>query len=599
MPTRIPAVGRALGVEHHEVVHHHVVAQVDLARGGAARRRGRRSTLRPHRAEQPAGRRARRSTRPSAPGHPRRGEHHQLVEDEAHEAAAADDQVLVLGEGRAARGRRAACWMAMSGARLHGLTIVDPFARRTVACRVCRPITSVVPRAPPGPRCSRPRAVARPRAAARPDRRRSPSRPEPSASAPPSPGGAVTGRYLLQINPAAACADAAAQLHVPDGRGRRRRRRRTAARRCSWSARRVALEAEFIDENNALRGGLGTTADGAAGDRALRAVDARHRLGRPSLRGADGRGEVRSGTHDGHHRLQPAERVRGHARHLRRARPHVHAERALMRTTRRRRSPPCSLAVPRRRRGAARPRERAFAPCLGPALDAFTRESRVPVAARGRRARSAPGRPSLVVGDDAELTRAARRRRRRRRAPRSTSGYVPWVAVVPARLARAVAHRDRGAGEVAVLGGPAGRACARVAGRAARLEVTRDAGALRAAPYALVPRSLAGPGQQRPPTCPRSSPSPPWSTARPREADARRLLAYLQTPRGPGRCSAEVLRRRSPRSPRLRRLRRTRCRSRTGGCPTARLRRNRYNDPNEVLGPPDAVNLGGRTSTAA
>ena len=55
------------------------------------------------------------------------------------------------------------------------------------------------------------------------------------------------------------------------------------------------LEAEFIDENNALRGGIGTTADGAE---ATEGIVLRVRLiaSGALLRGTDGRGEVRSGT---------------------------------------------------------------------------------------------------------------------------------------------------------------------------------------------------------------------------------------------------------------------------------------------------------------
>jgi len=117
--------------------------------------------------------------------------------------------------------------------------------------------------------------------------------PSPSASA-PVPGGAVTGRYVLQINPAPACGaprpsftftmDAVAGGVTPH--------RGTQVLLAGAPGR---LEAEFIDENNALRGGIGTTADGAE---ATEGIVLRVRLiaSGALLRGTDGRGEVRSGT---------------------------------------------------------------------------------------------------------------------------------------------------------------------------------------------------------------------------------------------------------------------------------------------------------------
>lgn len=56
-----------------------------------------------------------------------------------------------------------------------------------------------------------------------------------------------------------------------------------------------ALEAEFLNEGQALRGGVGTTADGALADESLR-LWVRVIGSGPVTRATDGRGEVRTGT---------------------------------------------------------------------------------------------------------------------------------------------------------------------------------------------------------------------------------------------------------------------------------------------------------------
>jgi hypothetical protein len=123
--------------------------------------------------------------------------------------------------------------------------------------------------------------------------------------------------------------------------------------------------------------------------------------------------------------------------------------------------------------------------------------------------------------------------------------------------------------------------------------VTRDGAELRMARRALVPRSLAGSGERR-----ATGVRPLVATAAaivgsPRHAAAQRLLAFLRSAEGRralGSCfDAAPAAASAP--------------SRTAAAyaqavvdwwlPQCSLAHNRYNDPAEVLGPPDAVNFGG------
>jgi hypothetical protein len=117
--------------------------------------------------------------------------------------------------------------------------------------------------------------------------------PSPTASAPVA-GGAVTGRYVLQLNPSAACGAPRPSFTftmdaVPGGVTPHR------GTQVLLAGAPGELEAEFIDENNALRGGLGTLNEGLVTSEGIQLrvnVIASGAL----LRGTDGRGEVRSGT---------------------------------------------------------------------------------------------------------------------------------------------------------------------------------------------------------------------------------------------------------------------------------------------------------------
>jgi hypothetical protein len=236
----------------------------------------------------------------------------------------------------------------------------------------------------------------------------------------------------------------------------------------------------------------------------------------------------------------------------------------------------------------------AFAACLSPALDAFTRATGVPVVL----AVADPDPPmdaDLVVGDDVEMTRLLEGGAADA-AGAVDLGQLPWVTVVP-EGSPAGSLAAMAAGRVSVLAGRAGREARASLGALApgRLDVTGDGAELRRARHALVPRSLAGTGEWRP-----AGVRPLVATAAivsgsPRRAAARRLIAFLggdEGRRALGRCfdpmpSAAA----RPELP-------------GQGVPYAQavidwwvpqcsLAHNRYNDREEVLGPPDAVNLGG------
>jgi hypothetical protein len=117
--------------------------------------------------------------------------------------------------------------------------------------------------------------------------------PTPTAT-PPQSGGDVTGRYLLQITPAPGCALSRTPLTFP----------MTAAAAGTTPHPGVqivldgapgALELELMSASATLRGGMGTTGDGALSNEGTRLW--LHAIGSGSVfRGTDGRGEVTSGT---------------------------------------------------------------------------------------------------------------------------------------------------------------------------------------------------------------------------------------------------------------------------------------------------------------
>jgi hypothetical protein len=116
----------------------------------------------------------------------------------------------------------------------------------------------------------------------------------PTPTPTPAAAGPVTGRYLLQITPSASCRapiptfsfpmDAAAGAAAPK-----------PGTQVVLTGDPGALEAEFLAENQTLRGGVGTTADGALASESLR-LWIRVIGSAPVTRATDGRGEVRTGT---------------------------------------------------------------------------------------------------------------------------------------------------------------------------------------------------------------------------------------------------------------------------------------------------------------
>lgn len=229
----------------------------------------------------------------------------------------------------------------------------------------------------------------------------------------------------------------------------------------------------------------------------------------------------------------------------------------------------------------------AFAPCLEPALATFTRETGIPAILE-------VGEPDplvdadVVIGDDAELTRLLE-------GPGldyTTTfdlGTIPWVLVVPPYSVKANVSALAGADRVLVLGGRVGRdALSEFKGLPTeRVRFTRDRAELRQAPYALVPRSLAGTGEQRPAGVRPLMVTASMTRASAHPADAQKLLAYLKG-RGRPACfdvsaSAGVKAQAAVATPPY------------GTTvvdwwlPDCTLRSNQNNDPQTVLGPPDAV----------
>jgi hypothetical protein len=208
-----------------------------------------------------------------------------------------------------------------------------------------------------------------------------------------------------------------------------------------------------------------------------------------------------------------------------------------------------------------------------------------------------PRDADVVVGDDSELTRLLEGGA----VDLSTSfdlGYLPWVYVVPNRSPTRSNPALPGAGPMYVLGGRLGREARGSLGLGAeRVRVSRDRDLLRQAEYALVPRSLAGPGEQRPARL-RPLVATAAAVRGARQAGAaHQLLAFLKDPAGRALLSSCLLDASQASG-------RVALGAEAAGAyvasvvdwwlPDCTLRHNGYGDAKQVLGPPDAVNLGGK-----
>jgi hypothetical protein len=239
----------------------------------------------------------------------------------------------------------------------------------------------------------------------------------------------------------------------------------------------------------------------------------------------------------------------------------------------------------------------AFAPLLEPALAAFTRETGVRATLEVRSPEPAAG-ADLVVGDDAELRRALEGGAADV-ATASDLGYIPWVLVTPSGSPSDVRAAADQADTLFVLGGGLGREARAALGAhlpADRVRQTSDRALLRAARYALVPRTLAGAGEQRP-----AGVRPLVAVAAlvldsPNAAGGRQLLAFLKSARGQRVLAPFVATAAEVGESDTKGVSQSATASAASvvdwWLPRCSLEHNGYNDPSQVLGAPNAVFLG-------
>ncbi len=236
----------------------------------------------------------------------------------------------------------------------------------------------------------------------------------------------------------------------------------------------------------------------------------------------------------------------------------------------------------------------AVAACLGPVVEAFAREVGV-AAVLDVAEPDPPGDADVIVGDDAETTRLLEGGIVDY-ATTTELGYVPWVLVVPVDSEKASLSSLTAADRVWVLGGRVGHEARLALGAlpADRVRVSRDRNELVRAPYALVPRSLAGAGRHH---TVKTRPLTVSASAVFRAAHlgaARSFLSYIQGPRGRSRLSGCILAAQDAGVSQS---------AVVPGAPFAvsvvdwwlpdcTLQFNRYNDPQKVLGSPDAQRFG-------
>ncbi len=240
----------------------------------------------------------------------------------------------------------------------------------------------------------------------------------------------------------------------------------------------------------------------------------------------------------------------------------------------------------------------ALSPCASRLVDAFTASGYPAVLLE---VIDAPGitEADVLIADDSELTRLLEGGLVDERTAVDL-GEVPWVMLTPTGDPAPPTLSSFGASTrapIAILGGMAGRAARAALGLApGRLLVSREPAHLREAEHALLPRTLAGRGRQ----VLAEGVAPLTAVAArvagsPRDAEAEALLRFLRG--GEARRIFEA----AGGVPRV-----VRAGTASGDdtvyaraivdwwLPGCSLAHNAHNDPGQVLGPPDAANIGGK-----
>lgn len=228
----------------------------------------------------------------------------------------------------------------------------------------------------------------------------------------------------------------------------------------------------------------------------------------------------------------------------------------------------------------------AFAPCIAPVLKAFSRGTGA-AAALDVAAPDPVENADVVIGDDSEMTRLLEGGA----ANLVTSvdlGEMPWLYVAPDGLAAAVDA------PVTVLGGAAGREARTLLSMSRKaMRVSADPDELRRASLALVPMALAGNGARRPARLtPLRATAAEVAAARNGGA-AKRFLAFLRAQEARSsidRCFGGA--RVSPDTEAGPAAMDVYGRAVVDWwLPQCSLDRNRHNDPQQAVGPPDAARL--------
>jgi len=231
----------------------------------------------------------------------------------------------------------------------------------------------------------------------------------------------------------------------------------------------------------------------------------------------------------------------------------------------------------------------AFSGCAGALVESYGRTHGVRVTLDVVSPLSVEG-ADVVIGADSELTRILEGGLADVRTAVDV-GEVPWVLVSRENQLGAASSTP-----LVVLGGALGRDVRDgIPTSAGRLRASTDLDALRAAPRAVVPLTLAGAGQRQPLDVPPLIAVAAVVNASSHRREAAQLLQFLrdaEARRAFARCTG------GPAPASLMPESAGTARYAAGvvdwWLPACSLARNRYNDPQDVLGRPDAANTGGK-----